>query len=235
MRHLPYLVGGFMLLPLVIWAVLRLTLFSGPNHGLDVPLAAALLATSLPLAAWFLLANLGFLANSMGGADAFDRPRARWVRAIVAALPWAALSAGLLSLPFLVLQGEVSALMALPPLSGLVIFLAIRRGEAARSAERGGRWRLAAEAGSTASAPAGRTALQRSVDLGLELVYRVPVIGWLIADAVKGRASAKLFFAFNCTVVWLAAIALFGYPAIILPALALVPLIFAGLFATTRM
>ena len=57
----------------------------------------------------------------------------------------------------------------------------------------------------------------------------------LIADAVKGRESAKLFFAFNCAVVWLAAIALFGYPAIILPALALVPVIFAGLFATTRM
>ena len=235
MRHLPYVVGGFMLLPLVIWTVLRLTLFSGPSHGLDVPLAVALLATSMPLVAWFFLANLGFLANSIGGADAFDRPRARWVRTIVAALPWAALSAGLLGLPFLVLQGEASALMALPLLSGLVIFLAIRRGEQARAGERGGRWRTATETASKSSAPADRTALQRVAAFGLELVYKVPVIGWLIADAVKGRESAKLFFAFNCAVAWLAAIALFGYPAIILPALALVPLIFAGLFATTRM
>ena len=240
MRHLPYLVGAFMLLPLVIWLVLWAVFFPGPKHGLDVPLTAAMLATSMPLVLWFFLANLGFLANSIGGANEFDKPRQGLVRGIVALLPSSALIIGLVSLPLLFLQGEATALLGLPLLTGVIVFFAIRQGENARRADRetstartpipGGAVAEESHTGKGAAPTWPRTAGR----LCLRLIYAVPLLGWLIEDAVTGRESAKLFLALNVAFLWLAAIALFGYPAIILPALALVPLAFAGIFWTTR-
>ena len=229
MRYLPYAVGGFMLLPLALWLVLWAFFLPGPKYGLELPLTAALLATSLPLVLWFFLANLGFLANSIAGEDEFDRPSLPVVRRIVAALPWAALTLGVVSPPILALAGEPPLLLPLPLLSGLVIFYAIRRGEAARSSDR---LRDKVSAGTpSALAP---SFLSQGLRRLPGLVYAVPLLGWLIEDAVKGRESAKLFLALNCAILWFAAIAVFGYPAIIVPALALVPVIFAGIFWTTR-
>lgn len=50
-------------------------------------------------------------------------------------------------------------------------------------------------------------------------IYRIPVFGWLLRDAVEGDWLSKAFFAFNMLVIWALAIALFGYAAVILPAL----------------
>lgn len=235
MRYLPYAVGGFMLLPLIVWLVLWSVFFPGPKHGLDVPLTAALLATSMPLVLWFFLANLGFLANSIGGTSEYDKPSQPLARHLVAALPWMALAIGLLSLPYLYAQGAVSGLTVLPLLSGLAIFYAIRTGEQARAADKGRALERTKDASQEAAREsAGPSALQRAMGWVMKLVYTIPLLGWLIEDAVKGRESARLFFALNCAFAWLAAIAVFGYPAIILPALALVPLVFAGIFWTTR-
>ncbi|MCB1444950.1 MAG: hypothetical protein KDJ87_03880 [Rhizobiaceae bacterium] len=60
----------------------------------------------------------------------------------------------------------------------------------------------------------------------MKFVYRVPVVGWLLREAVEGSAPIKLLFVVNCILLWLLAIFTFGYPAIILPALALT----AGMF-----
>lgn len=218
-----------MLLPLVYWLVLWAFFLPGPKHGLDLPLTAALLATSLPLVLWFFLANLGFLANSIGGEDEYDQPSLPLVRRIIAILPWAALAIGLISLPLLALSGVPALLVPLPLLSGLAIHYAISRGEAARESECLRR----RQAGGVSPAPTVSPVAQGLRRL-IGLVYAAPFIGWLIEDAVKGRESAKLFFALNCAVLWLAAIAVFGYPAIIIPALAMVPVIFAGIFWTTR-
>ncbi len=229
MRYFPYLVAGSMLLPLVYWLVLWAFFLPGPKHGLDLPLTAALLATSMPLVLWFFLANLGFLANSMGGEDEYDRPSLPIVRRIIAILPWAAVIIGLVSLPLLALAGVPALLVPLPLLSGLAIHYAIHRGEAARESECLRRRQAVGASPSPTVSPVGQ-GLRRLMGL----VYAVPLIGWLVEDAVKGRASAKLFFALNAAILWLAAIAVFGYPAIIVPALAMVPVIFAGLFWTTR-
>lgn len=52
------------------------------------------------------------------------------------------------------------------------------------------------------------------------MIYHVPVFGWMLKEAALGSTTAKILFIVNCLLIWLLAIAFFGYPAIILPALA---------------
>ncbi|MGE6781705.1 hypothetical protein ACQKGL_04210 [Ensifer adhaerens] len=65
------------------------------------------------------------------------------------------------------------------------------------------------------------------------LVYHVPVFGWMLKEAVQGSQTAKVLFLVNCALIWLLAILAFGYPAIIIPALTLVPVIFVLLILIT--
>ncbi|WP_193367890.1 hypothetical protein [Pelagibius marinus] len=228
MRHLPYVVGLFMLLPFAVWLGLDLTILPGSTRNLDLPLVAALTAVCLPLLAWFFLVNLGFLANSMSGACEFERPRNPAVRLTIAALPWISLGGSLASVPLLAAEGLQPALLALPPVVGALIFFAIRFGEKARTQDR---HRLRAKAAAD-SRPrgAGLAALGGGA---LRALYAVPLVGWLVKDAANGRASAKAFFAFNCFLLLAAGVAVFGYPVLIVAALSLVPLVFAGLFVLT--
>ena len=65
------------------------------------------------------------------------------------------------------------------------------------------------------------------------LVYHVPVFGWMLKEAVQGSQTAKVLFLINCALIWLLDIIAFGYPAIIIPALILVPVIFVLLILIT--
>lgn len=65
------------------------------------------------------------------------------------------------------------------------------------------------------------------------IVYRVPVFGRLIQEAAEGSATAKVLFLVNIILAWVLAIMMFGYPAIILPALAAVPTMFIILMLIT--
>ncbi|MCK3778206.1 hypothetical protein MZK49_16005 [Ensifer sesbaniae] len=65
------------------------------------------------------------------------------------------------------------------------------------------------------------------------LVYNVPIFGWMLKEAVQGSQTAKVLFLINCALIWLLAIATFGYPAIIIPALVLVPAVFVVLILIT--
>jgi len=65
------------------------------------------------------------------------------------------------------------------------------------------------------------------------MIYHVPVFGWMLKEAVLGRTTAKILFIVNCLLIWLLAIAFFGYPAIILPALAGVLAMFVVLILIT--
>ncbi|WP_246318813.1 hypothetical protein [Peteryoungia desertarenae] len=60
-----------------------------------------------------------------------------------------------------------------------------------------------------------------------QLMYRVPLLGWMLREAVLGPVTAKVLFVVNLLLLWALAIVVFGYPAIILPALAAVPVMFA--------
>lgn len=51
------------------------------------------------------------------------------------------------------------------------------------------------------------------------IFYSVPVVGWLVKDAVHGSDEAKYFFLFNVLVVLAGAIYAFGYPLAITLAL----------------
>jgi hypothetical protein len=62
------------------------------------------------------------------------------------------------------------------------------------------------------------------------VIYNIPVFGWMLREAVEGTTTARVLFIVNCVLIWLLAIAWFGYPAIIIPALAAVGGMFAILF-----
>jgi hypothetical protein len=67
----------------------------------------------------------------------------------------------------------------------------------------------------------------------LRLIYAIPLIGWMLRDAAEGGDEARLWFLGSLIGIWAIAIMVFGYPALILPLLALVPLIFLGIIAIT--
>ncbi len=66
------------------------------------------------------------------------------------------------------------------------------------------------------------------------MIYHVPVFGWMLKEAVSGPTTAKILFVVNLLLVWLLAILAFGYPAIIIPALAAVPTVFVILLLITK-
>jgi hypothetical protein len=66
------------------------------------------------------------------------------------------------------------------------------------------------------------------------LIFNIPILGWLLKEAAHGPASVKTMFLINVKMLWLLAILIFGYPAIIIPALILVPTMFVVLFIITK-
>jgi hypothetical protein len=67
----------------------------------------------------------------------------------------------------------------------------------------------------------------------MRALFHVPLFGWLLKDAMLGRPSAAVWFIFNLAAIWLLAILFFGYPAINIPALAAVVIVFVVLILTT--
>jgi hypothetical protein len=64
-------------------------------------------------------------------------------------------------------------------------------------------------------------------------LYHVPVFGWMLKEAVLGPAATKTLFVVNLLLAWVVSAMAFGYPAIILPALTFVPLMFVFLIILT--
>ncbi|MGE3247805.1 MAG: hypothetical protein AB7F96_14865 [Beijerinckiaceae bacterium] len=67
----------------------------------------------------------------------------------------------------------------------------------------------------------------------IDLACRIPVFGWMIRSAHYGDDSERIWFAINLGQAWLITIFLFGYPAFIVPLLAIVLLAFAALISLT--
>lgn len=53
----------------------------------------------------------------------------------------------------------------------------------------------------------------------LRFIFAIPVVGWLLRDAVQGPPSARGWFVANLAMIWVFAIVFFGYPALIWPVL----------------
>ncbi len=71
------------------------------------------------------------------------------------------------------------------------------------------------------------------MDFIIRLLKLVPVLNWFVNDAINGSVTCKVCFILNLGMAWLLAIYVFGYPAIIIPALTLVPLVFITLISIT--
>ena len=220
-RHIPYLVGGFMLLPygfsLILWAFF----LPGPKHGFDQAMSVAMFGASLPLVFWFFLANLGFISNSIAGENPFQHPASRWVRWTLTRLPALAVLIGIACVPYLLVNDEPPLLIPLPVLVALLVAWAIHRGEAARREE------VRDSAGATASrvSPLGR-GLQEIWQVVLQALFLVPGIGWMLREAVQGRDEDRTFFSLNLALLTLLAVLIFGFQALFFAALACVPIAF---------
>lgn len=57
------------------------------------------------------------------------------------------------------------------------------------------------------------------MELAARTFFRIPVIGWLVSDAVHGRPDAKYYFIANVFVGFAALVYVFGYPFLIAYAL----------------
>lgn len=67
-----------------------------------------------------------------------------------------------------------------------------------------------------------------------DIIFRVPLFGWMLKEAAHGPITAKVLFIINLLLLWLLAILAFGYPAIIIPALTAVPVMFVVLILITK-
>lgn len=58
------------------------------------------------------------------------------------------------------------------------------------------------------------------MEVAVRMFYRVPVLGWLTKDAVKGAPDAKYYFLMNIAIFYAALVYLVGYPLVIVTLLA---------------
>ncbi|MEQ8653387.1 MAG: hypothetical protein RIC87_13065 [Kiloniellales bacterium] len=213
-RNLPYLVGAFMLIPLVLWMGLWAFVLPGPNHGTELPLAVALGVVSLPLVAWFYLASLSMLANSIENANAYGEARHPLVRKLVASLPAAALLLGALSLPVLALAGEPLYLTPVPLLVAAAIAWAIPKGEAARLLDQ-----RSANGERVEMLPVITASAKQGFAVAGRLLFRLPVLGPWLREGLAGSNRDKGYFALTLLLGAVLAVMIFGYPALIASAL----------------
>lgn len=66
------------------------------------------------------------------------------------------------------------------------------------------------------------------------MIYAIPLIGWMLKDVAYGDSDNIYYFIASLVMGWVIAIIAFGYPAVIIPALVLVPTIFIVLLIVTR-
>ncbi len=52
------------------------------------------------------------------------------------------------------------------------------------------------------------------------LVYRIPVIGWMLKNAIHGDDSELIYFLISLLLLWVLSMMIFGYAAMIVGALA---------------
>jgi hypothetical protein len=65
-------------------------------------------------------------------------------------------------------------------------------------------------------------------------IYAVPLIGWMLKDVVHGEADNVYHFLFAVICLWVISGLQFGLVGVVLPAVALVPVIFGALLLITR-
>jgi hypothetical protein len=72
-----------------------------------------------------------------------------------------------------------------------------------------------------------------NMSTALRIFFRVPLIGWLLNDAINGAPDAKYYFVANIVLSFIVLLYAFGYAFLIAFALTATALGFVGLFALT--
>ncbi|MEC9432604.1 MAG: hypothetical protein VYD87_06840 [Pseudomonadota bacterium] len=67
----------------------------------------------------------------------------------------------------------------------------------------------------------------------LNLIYRIPLIGWMIRDAMEGDENAPLWFVGNLLMLWVLAALIFGIQGVAMLALIATPIVFGLILTVT--
>jgi hypothetical protein len=129
MHWVPWLAGGFLLTPFVVWLVLALVMFPGAWNGFAAVVGTGALGASLPLAVWFFLRGVGGFANAMAGADPDGELVHRIPRVILRALPASAIVLGLVGAGAVITAGQALWAAAAPLVVGGFVAAGIHAGE----------------------------------------------------------------------------------------------------------
>jgi hypothetical protein len=70
--------------------------------------------------------------------------------------------------------------------------------------------------------------------LSERMIYAIPLFGWMRKHLGYGDNDNIYWYIAAMVMLWILAIIAFGFPAVIIPALALVPTIFLALLLITR-
>ncbi|TGY89182.1 hypothetical protein E5163_08665 [Marinicauda algicola] len=218
MRFLPYIIGLFMLAPFALWAGFYLA-FPGPKPGLDVPVVTALLAISLPLAAYHYIAGLAYVANSIAGRPGEIVPDWKPARWLMRAMPAATgvLAIGASALLWRAGEGAGAALATLA--GGLAIAALLEHLSRAPSL-------------SLPRLDLAHLLHQAMRGLGHGLLA-VPVLGWMLREARRDPHRGIPLLVLNLGLALGLATAVFGMIVPMAAAMLSVPLVFYALFALT--
>ena len=212
MPFLPYAIGGFMLLPFVLWAGLYM-LFPGPKPGItDAPLTAALVAVSVPMVLFHYIAALAYVANSMAGSAGQDIPLwapARWAQRAMAPLGVVVSVAA-----FVWLQGQGETLALASAIAGAGLFMSAVMAVARRPRR-----------SAILMAASGRV-MRRTAALIVRVVMALPIVGHVLREAARDPHRAAPFILVNTLLAIGALVAVFGVAGLVIPAMLAVPVIF---------
>jgi|OM-RGC.v1.013591208 hypothetical protein len=212
MRYIPYAVGAFMLLPFFLWAGMFMA-FPGPKPGItDAPLAAALVAVSIPLVLFHYIAGLAYVANSMAGQDGVDLPVWGPARIVQRAMAPLTVVISIAALVWLRSAGE--SLAAALAVTGAGLFMAAVMAVARRPRRSAALMAAPGRLGHLAAEAIGRG------------VLRLPLIGALLREVARDPHRAAPIIAINTVLALGVLVALFGFTALVVPAMLLVPVMF---------
>ncbi len=212
MRYIPYAAGVFMLLPFFIWAGLFMA-FPGPKAGItDAPLTAALLAVSIPMVLFHYIAALAYVANSMAGQDGEVLPVWRPARLVQRAM--APLTAVMSVAAFFWLQTEGEGVVAAISVAVAGLFMAAIMAVARRPRRSAAIMAAPGRAASLAVEALGRG------------VMRLPLIGALLREVARDPHRAAPIIAVNTVLALGVLVAVFGFAALVIPAMLAVPVAF---------
>jgi len=209
MRFIPYALGGFMLLPFVLWAGL-FTVFPGPKPGFfDSPTAFALVAVSIPLVMFHYIAGLAFVANSMAGQAGEALPVWRPARAVQRAM--APLTAMLAAAGFVWVYSVGEGLAAAAAVAGAGIAMALIMAGARRARSIDALLVHPASLARRAAGLVGRAALA------------TPVFGHMLREVARDPHAAGPLFRPHIALFMAVMVALFGFAVLVIPAMLAVP------------